>query len=279
MIANNPVVFCLLTVLVTIVVVFAVYGLSRFVFVRLFPQVTDQRTEDLASSVIFRVASLLSLLLALFLTQEEFAFRKVHASLVAEADSVADLFYDLRRYDEASTAPLQRTIAQYVDVVVNQEWQMLSHGTLSGEAWALWDKVYTGVLDLSPQNARQEALRSSMLSDIDEVSNFRTTRQSVHHNESNGLFWLCVLSGLMAVVVPYLIYPPYGRNLFFLGVFASYVGLVIFAIYALGNPFSAPIVLVPHGLIELLDGDFGEVLRAAQAHSLAAPPDVFAAAR
>ena len=64
---------------------------------------SSTETETLASSIIFRTASLHGLILALVFAQEQINVLEIRRSTVEESNAVADIFYDLKRYDSNET--------------------------------------------------------------------------------------------------------------------------------------------------------------------------------
>lgn len=219
-------------------------------------------TETLANSIIFRTASMHALILALVFAQEQINVVDLRRTVAQEAAAAADIFYDLGRYDPAADAPLQRALATYVKVVIEEEWETLVDGHLSQRAWDLWEQVYEGVLDLAPKNLRQDALRARMLADIETISESRNLRRADYRSGVTLLFWTVAILGVVVVVIPYFVFRAGLVNLLLLGVFAAYNGVVIYLIFAMSNPYSPPGAVEPLPFIEIFQHDMSALLRA-----------------
>jgi hypothetical protein len=203
-------------------------------------------TRDLASSVIFRVSALHGLILALVFAQEMVEFQQIKFDGAVEANAVADAYYDSERYDEKAKAEIQAPLAEYLKIVINDEWSKLgSTGFLSPAAWAQWDIVYNKVLDLEPATKRQESLRDNMLASIHTIALTRDKRENHGSDPLNGMFWLAAVSGVVLIALGYFPFPPEQHNLLLICMFGAFTGIVLFFIYAFANPYSPPGALTP----------------------------------
>lgn len=239
----------LLFVAGTIVAVLAVYGVSRLVLARR----SEDDTAVLAGSVIFRVAALHSLILALVFAQEQINFNELRANIVNEADAVADIYNDLIRYDEDATADIRAQMVAYTQEATGPEWETLANARLSQQAWSLWDDVYGSILNLTPTTQRQEWLHENLRDDIDAISDARTQRELAADGRVTPLFWVAAIGGLLLVAIPYFTFSATPLHIMLLAVFAGYNGIILFFIVALANPFTDPASIQPRPFERLLE--------------------------
>lgn len=229
-------------VVATLVATFAAYYLMRW-FTGGDP---STQTRDLASSVIFRVSALHGLILALVFAQEMIEFQQIKFDGATEANAVADVYYDSGRYSAEAKAEIQPPLAEYLRIVIGEEWSQLgSLGTLSPAAWAQWDTAYNSVLDLEPATKRQESLRDNMLAGIHTIALTRDKRENHGSDPLNGMFWLAAISGVLLIALGYFPFPPEQHNLLLISMFGAFTGIVLFFIYAFSNPYSPPGALTP----------------------------------
>ena len=66
---------------------------------RIMPAEPDERTRDLAASVLFRISALHGLVLALVFASEVVQYQQLGFEIAAEVNAVSDIYYDaaLRR--------------------------------------------------------------------------------------------------------------------------------------------------------------------------------------
>ena len=216
----------------------------------------DQETRDLAGSVLFRIASLHGLVLALVFAQELENVRAVDLTTAHEASMLGDVFYDLERYDADLTTPIRISLARYARAVVEEEWQMLADSRqLSPAAWAEWEAAYEALLSLSPETDRQERLLNIMLDDIRGLSELREERENAALAQTSTLFIVAALAGILMISAAYFTWAPTRINLALIGGFSAYTGLIIYFVVAFSNPYLAPGNSEPNGFERFLNED------------------------
>ena len=216
-------------------------------------------TETLAGSVIIRVSALHGLILALVFAQELVSYEELQRNLVREATAVADIYNDIDRYGAEEKSAIQSSLSSYVRLVVDKEWRILAEGNeLSAEGWALREKIYQAVLDLVPNNPRQEALRDHMINKVQLIAEFRQERENNANRTVNPLFWIAAIVGIVLITIPYFVFSPTRLHIVLLSVYGAFSGLVMFVIYAFSDPFSDPGALEPIPFERLLKTEIGE---------------------
>ena len=203
------------------------------------------RTSELAGSVLFRIGSLHALILALMFAHVTSSFLDLRNAVAEEAAATTEVYFDLQRYDPGLSDIIRRDLALYANAVVNEEWGLLDDQQLSGEAWEQWRKVFNAVLDLEPENLRQEDLRQFMLKNMEEIARLRQLRHIGAQGNIPPLFWVVAIAGFALISLPYFVFEPSPTNMLLLFIFATYNGLVLYVIYATGHPFDSPIFVEP----------------------------------
>lgn len=226
-----------------------------FVARKLLLPITDEKSKDLAGSVMFRVGALHSLILALVFAQELLNFSEARHTMMREAALVGNVYYDLKRYDDAQTTSAQKNLIEYTRIVLEREWRKLAEeGRLDEQAWQEWQAAYMKVLDLVPVNARQEALKEIMIHQVRELSELRIKRETEALTGTNALFMFAAIAGIVIMSIAYFPFSPNRVNLLLLLLFGVYTGLVIYFIVAFSNPFSGAGYVEPVRLERLYDG-------------------------
>ncbi|SDZ11399.1 Protein of unknown function [Jannaschia faecimaris] len=199
-------------------------------------------TRELAGSVLFRIAALHGLVLALVFAQELGSIRDVKVAAAREAAMLGDVYYDSIRYEaEEETQPVRHHLARYATIVAEEEWAALSStGRLTASAWAEWEAAYGAILDLEPRTLRQERLLSIMIDDIRQLSELREARENAVLSGPPWLFLMAALSGVALISAAYFTWTPSPLNLTLLSGFAGYTGLIIYFIVAFANPYAPP---------------------------------------
>lgn len=244
MIAIGPIDFVLAFVFVAgaMALAFGPYYLTR----KLFLGRNTEKTYDLAGSVLFRIGALHALILALMFAHVTALFLELRNAVTEEAAATSGVYHDLERYgDPEITETIRRDLALYAGTVINDEWPLLEHQHLSGDAWTQWRKVMDAILDLQPGSPRQEDLRDFMLKNMESIARFRERRQIGSRGNVPHMFWVVAIAGFVLISLPYFVFEPSATNKMLLGIFAAYNGLVLYVIYATGHPFAAPVAVDP----------------------------------
>lgn len=203
----------------------------------------DERTRDLAASMVMRVSALHGLVLALIFASEVVEYQQLGLEVSSEVNAVSDISYDALRYGQ-DAAPVHTAIRDYLALVPSEEWQSLATtGNLSGAAWGKWNDAYLAALDLVPATPRETSLRENMLDKIHAIAEIRDLRE--HHAKTalSPLFWGAALAGVLLVALGFYTFPPRRDNLALISLYGLYIGFIFFTIYAMANPFKEPAAL------------------------------------
>jgi hypothetical protein len=233
---------------------------SYFIARRLLqPGNEGDRTHEVAGNVAVRIATLHGLILGLVYAQELDDYKGVRSVLTDEAIAVSDVYNDARRYGGELAAPVQTGLAEYLTIVVDEEWRLLGrHQGLSPRAWQVWEGVYGQLLDIAPTNERERYLSQRMKDRITAIARFRQLRETTSTSRFAGLFWGPALIGLALVAAAFYVYRPTRTHLALFSLFGAYSGVILFFIFAFSNPYAAPGKLNPTPFQHLLEGDVGK---------------------
>lgn len=244
-----------------VAVMMIVLTIGPYIFSRIWLRpLAGKYSERLSHSLISLTIPIHALILALVFAQQQVNTFDLRKTVAKESAAAADVFYDLYRYAPDDTKPLRLAIAEYVQVVINEEWETLVKGHLSQRAWDRWETVFHGVLNMTPQNPRQEALRDRMLHDLDTISETRNNRQADYASGVTSLFWLVVFAGIFIIVLADFSIQNRPLNLLFLFLFTAYNGIVIYTIMAMSNPYTPPGAVDPLPLLEIFQHDMIDLL-------------------
>ncbi|MBS7811311.1 bestrophin-like domain [Roseococcus pinisoli] len=226
----------------------AIYRLSH----RFWPA-TDRDGMDLTSVIIVRIGILHALIVALAFT--EVKQNEMHArQLVAEeAVTVANVFYDLERFNEAVTLPARQLVVRYARDVVHGDWpELAARGRLSEQAWTSWRVLLESVLALEPRDRRQNLIHARMLENTWKLEEQRQRRGSDAHAAPHPVFWFTSIAGLMVICACLAPYPARRSTELLVAAFSGFTGVVVYFAYDVTTPFNGLWPLTPAGLLDFL---------------------------
>ena len=152
--------------------------LSTYAIARLFlSRHGDEHTSPLSKSILDRIATLLSLILALVFAQEFLNYNETRAAVDREGTLLSNTYFDLKRYDPVETLQMQQDLVAYATSVIVNEWPILGREHhLDETTWQLRENVYLGALDLKPANDRQKDLRDRIVRSMMQLGDERDKR-------------------------------------------------------------------------------------------------------
>ena len=216
--------------------------LVYFVARRIAGRDVPDATRDLAAAVGYRIAGLHGLIIALVFAQLALVFRNLEAEVTEEAQTVSSIYTDARRHGGDDAAAIADAARQYVDLVLEHDWDDMRAGTAvdDDEAEAAIATIYDGALTLSHATPAEASLRDELLSNVRQLGHLRFAREGQTQSQKGAPFWFAAISGLVLMATCFFAFPPTRRNLALLTAFGLYNGIVFALIHAYTNPFTAP---------------------------------------
>lgn len=230
----------------TIFVLFIILlGLAAYIVVRkLVPATISEETKNVANSI-FRISgALLGLLLSLTFTDIRSEITRVKDSVELEAAQIADMYNDLEHYDSEDAKELRQKLIVFTKTILDEEWIKLEESRGNSKAWQLFGELQLGVLNLMPENARQKALVTRLLQDLDEISDYRQER-FYHAKKDPPIYVFIALFGFMITMSLFCVHPPKTTSMIFMSMFSAFVGVVMYFSLAMSQPFDGPMSVSP----------------------------------
>ena len=226
---------------VSVVVAVGPFILIRTYYAALLPD----RTQDMALAVGVRLGALHGLLLAIVFSVVQTDYMAQRHLVSEEAAATAKVYFNLERYGDPAADALRQDIKAYVREVIDGEWPALEYEKLSPKAWAMFDRIYDGALNLEDRTPRQEFLRSNILASLDKISDFRQGRLFATSARLPRLFWVIAVLGSMIVAGLFYAFEYTRLNAVLLTSYVAFTGAILYFIYVMNNPFSGPPALQP----------------------------------
>ncbi|MDO8712996.1 MAG: DUF4239 domain-containing protein [Polynucleobacter sp.] len=178
-------------------------------------------TEDstrLGLGLFGSIITLSGLLIGFLLNQAQTNFREVQSLVSREAGQINNLDRLLVRYGDPAIAPMRQELFEYMNSIVNSEWELLKSGQGSTQTHMLWRGLSRKVLSLEPQTNRQMAMYTDILKKTEEVAESRESRIERSSARLPNLFWVVIIICMVALL---------GINTLFLPSNSFFVGLKI----------------------------------------------------
>lgn len=194
---------------------------------------------------LFRVAaSLLALILSITFANQRVDFFNIKKSIEAEASAIVDVNIDLDLFDTDEGYAIRQKLLNYILYTSEDGWQSLQNNPFRSEVFVLFREIYSDINYLEARTPFQERLKSNLLSDIDNMSDYLQVRLYSFRQASSPLIYISVF-GLGFLMILFTVYPPDRITIGFLTIYISFIGIVLYFILMMSNPLQGPLQIEP----------------------------------
>lgn len=161
------------------------------------------------------IMTLSGLLIGFLLNQAQTNFREVQSLVSREAGQINNLDRLLVRYGDPVIASMRKELFEYMNSIVNDEWDMFRDGRGSERTHMLWRGLSRKLLSLEPLTNRQTAIYTDILKKAEEVAESREARIERSSARLPNLFWIVIIICMMALLGTNTLFTP--SESFFMG--------------------------------------------------------------
>ena len=231
---------CIVVMGFTVVTGFVVYISS-------YKLISKQKREDMKDSTtnLFRVVGMLvSLMLALAFSEVIIETRTIRKAIQSEAAAISDVFGVLKLFDSEGTRDIQTIVVDYTQAIIDDDWPAMADGRLSQRVENLRTQIAKGVLNLKPTTPAQDKMVWYMIDDIDALSNHRVIRLDAALAKAP-VYLYVIIFGFLVTMACFGVYRPQAPLMVLVTFYTVFVGLVLYLILALSEPFQSGIGVSP----------------------------------
>jgi hypothetical protein len=231
----------------------AVVGLV--VYLVFYKFISNYKREGLkdATSNIFRVVGILvSLMLALAFSEVIGDLKTIRKGIVRESVAISDIFQVLKLFDIEKTRKLRTILVDYAQAVIDDDWPALANDKLGLRTDALKRQLAEGVVNLKPATPIQEKMLSHILADLDALSDYRFNRLDSAFAEPP-VYVYVVIFGFLVTMACFGVYRPQAPLVVLVSLYTVFVGLVLFLVLQLSDPFQGDIGVAPTSFEHLVE--------------------------
>lgn len=231
------------------------FGLSIYVVSN--KLISKHPCEDLEdpTSHLFRVVGMLvSLMLSLAFAEVIVELRAVENAIEREAVAISDTFHGLEIFDIHRTREIRIALVDYTQAIIDDDWPSLSNDRLGQRAGDLNKRVLDSVMELVPATDIQKHLWSRVMDDLDAASDYRLIRLDNALAEPP-VYTYVVIFGFLLTMAFFGTYQPQAPLVAFVSLYTAFIGLVLYLILAMSDPFQGEIGVAPttfEHLVEML---------------------------
>jgi Protein of unknown function (DUF4239) len=177
-------------------------------------------------------------------------YTEVQAKVDHEAAAVGALYRDISAYPEPGRSIMQNDLRRYTRQVIDVGWPMQRRGIVPNNASQVLDDFQEHFMAFEPENERQNILATEAYRAFNDLTECRRDRLNSVTTEMPGPLWALVLAGaLICIAVTWFFHTgSFSVHFWMTVLFSSLLGLLIFLVAVLDNPYRGKVSVSPEPL-------------------------------
>jgi hypothetical protein len=216
----------------------------RFILPRLHMQVADSEFSGAMLQAVMVFYGLAVALIAVNVWQGYSDAAKIASQ---EATAAAALYRDVSDYPEPERSRLQKQLRDYVNQIINEAWPLQQRGHTPTAGLAMMDRFQARLMSFEPTTEGRKILHAETVGAYNRLIQAWRLRVDAVQARLPGVLWFIIVAGAIISL---------GSSFFFriedgrlqaiqVVLLATFVGLIIFLIYAFDRPFRGELGLRP----------------------------------
>ena len=172
-----------------------------------------------------------------------------------EAQTVASLYRDVNAYPEPYRTLLTGDLKAYVREVIDHSWPLQRKGVLPTGTNPLMVKIQSDLLQFGPKTMGEQVLHAESFRQFNALVEARRSRlDSIYMSLPRSLWWMVILGTLICITVSFFFdVRSISMHRWMTTLMSGLLGLMIFLIATLDNPFRGRVSVGPESLERVYD--------------------------
>jgi ABC-type multidrug transport system fused ATPase/permease subunit len=215
---------------------------------------TEHRANDMVGFALSSFSVLYGLLVGLVAVAAYQNFSSVDDLVTKEASSLSALYSDLNGYPQPIRGVLQDGLRDYTRFVIEKGWPEQRRGIVPTEGSHRMEQFIDDFLSFEPSNKSQEIIHAEAFRQLNNLIDLRRARlASVTTGIPAVLWWVMAIGSFICVLLIAMLDMEIRVHLILGGALSLFLGLVIFLIAAMDNPFRGEVSIGPEAFQAVYD--------------------------
>jgi hypothetical protein len=236
------------TLLAAALIVIAAAAISAAGFrlaLRLRPRFRDEEHTDVKSVYFSMVGVLYAILLAFVVVVAWEQFNAAKEATHTEATRLSNLLRDAGAFPPADRQQVRVAIVDYVEAVVEDEYDAMAEGRPSERATTAYERIWTEFYGVDVKNEPAITFYAQSLSRLNELGEARRLRVLASRSTIPVPLWILLIGGGMLTIA--WLYPFHMSNVrtqtVAIATIGAFTGFILFLVYALQHPFTGEVAI------------------------------------
>lgn len=241
--------FCTLTILV-----FVAFGVAGLLptrrWVRRQHQINHSH-NDIVGYYLAAITVFYGITLGLVAVGTWTTYSDVGTKVDREAEVVSSLYRDVGGYPEPLRDQLQSDLKDYVQYVINVGWKLQRQGIVPTGSAVFLERFQSQMLAFEPATSGQQVLHAESFKQFNNLVEARRARLNAVTTGLPGSLWALVILGALISIAVTLFFDTQSlsMHLWMTILMSALLGLMIFLVGTLDNPFRGEVSVGPDSLL------------------------------
>jgi hypothetical protein len=200
--------------------------------------------KDPITSLTQTVGILVSLVLSLTFGEAITEWQAIKNAIDRETVAISDTYINLKYFDSEATREIRAVLIDYTQAIIDDDWPAMANDQLGQRTSSLKRQFTEKVLELKPANSIHKEIRSSILADIDTLSDYRLTRLN-YSLAKPPVYSFIVIFGFLVSMACFGVYQPHVPLITLVSLFTIFIGMLFYFILAMSDPFQGKTIVDP----------------------------------
>jgi hypothetical protein len=186
------------------------------------------------------VGTLYSVVLGMILVNASEKFTEARKYVGQEAEALIQVYSGADQMPIAHRSEIKESIKNYVDGVIDDEWELLSQGKSHENTKVLFKKIWKALRSVEPTTENQKTIYPVMVSSFMAAEEGRRERVNFSNYKITSIEWYTMIAGGLVNILFTLFFSVRNSVVQSLmtGMVAFMVSINLYAVFLLGDPFS-----------------------------------------
>ena len=214
----------------------------------------DRRANEMVGFVLSSYSVFYGILIGLIAVAAYQNFGTVGDLITREASSLSALYRDLSGYPQPVRGRLQNDLREYTRSEIERDWPQQQRGIVPAEGTHRLRQFTDDLLSFEPAQLRGEVVHAETLRQVNNYMDLRRSRlNSVTVGIPAVLWWVVGIGAAIALLLLAMLDMEIHVHLILGGALSMFLGLVIFLIAAMDNPFRGEVSVTPAALQQVYE--------------------------
>ena len=181
-------------------------------------------------------------------------FDKSSTNVQMEANCLEDLYRDSQAYQQEFKDQVRGLLTEYVNIIVNEEWSMLSRGQESPRAKEALLKLWAAYSHYAPASVTEQIFLKESVRKLNEAGELRAIRLMDSKTGVHSLLWLVLIAGGVVTISFVFLFGSENLNaqIIMTALLTTTIALILFTILSLDFPFTGDLSISVEPFKQLL---------------------------